>query len=262
MWMRYVFLRAASAASLLLLPALLRQGRRVRRETPRLPDAAGPRVGVVSAVSDDDRRDEGDAVPLELLVVGESTAAGVGAADHGEGLAGQAALGLARRTGRAVRWRVVGRTGIAAGEAARELVAEAVSEPADVVVLAFGVNDTLRFHSPRRWTRDLRALVEGLRAEGSDLAVVLSAVPPMGRFPALPQPLRAVLGLRARVLDGAARRLAGGMARARHVAMPEMVDDDVGPFFCADRFHPSPRGYAVWGAALGDACARLLDSAR
>lgn len=260
--MRELALRAASAASLLLLPALLPQGRRVRRDTPRLPDAAGPKEGVVTPPDDTgDRGDagrSGDAAPIRLLVVGESTAAGVGAADHGEGLAGQVATRLAALAGRPVAWRVVARTGITAGGAARDLMADALSAPADVAVLAFGVNDTLRFHAPARWASDLETLIAGLRRDAPGLPVLLSAVPPMGRFPALPQPLRAVLGLRARVLDDAGRRLARRVPGLTHVPMPAMEGGDAVPYFCADRFHPGPRGYAVWGEAVAEAAHRIM----
>jgi lysophospholipase L1-like esterase len=127
----------------------------------------------------------------------------------------------------------------------------------DVAVVALGVNDTLRLHSPARWSRDLRGMIEYLRFRCGPLPVVLAAVPPMGRFPGLPQPLRGVLGLRATVLDRAAARLAGEMEAVHHVPMP-LAPGSVEHFFCADRFHPSPRGYAEWGAVLGRAAAAAL----
>jgi lysophospholipase L1-like esterase len=124
-------------------------------------------------------------------------------------------------------------------------------------VVALGVNDTLRLHSPGRWTTDLRRLIGLLRERCGAVPVVLASVPPMGVFPALPQPLRGVLGLRAAVLDRAAARLAGEMDAVRHVPVPIPVGA-VDAFFCADRFHPSPYGYALWGEALGRAAAAAL----
>ncbi|HEX6911468.1 MAG TPA: SGNH/GDSL hydrolase family protein, partial [Longimicrobium sp.] len=194
-----------------------------------------------------------------LLVLGESTAAGVGAADHGQGLAGQAAAALAAGTGRPVHWRVIGRNGATARFARRELLAPAADVAADVAIIALGVNDTLRLHAPARWTADLRALVHLLRERCGALPVVLAGVPPMHRFPALPQPLRGVMGMRAAVLDRAAERLAGQLNAVRHVHVP-LPPAEVDGFFCPDRFHPSPRGYAAWGAALGSAAAAMLES--
>ncbi len=241
-------LRAASTLSIgLLAPVLVHQGRRVRATTPRVPEAPGPRTGEVA----------GAGAAVDLLVLGESPAAGVGAADHHEGLAGQAARALAAEAGRRVRWRVLARNGATAATACDELLAPATGVAADVAVVALGVNDTLRLHSPARWTSDLRRLIGLLRERCGPVPIVLAAVPPMGVFPALPQPLRGVLGLRAAVLDRAAAQLAAEMDAVRHVSVPlpaGAVDD----FFCTDRFHPSPSGYARWGAALGRAAAAAL----
>jgi lysophospholipase L1-like esterase len=241
-------LRLASTLSIALLaPVLVAQGRRVRRTTPRLPEAPGPTTGEIG----------GGGAPVRLLVLGESTAAGVGAANHQEGLAGQVARSLAAATGRPVRWRVLGRNGATAATTRASLLAPAADVAADIVVVALGVNDTLRLHAPARWTADLRRLMDGVRARCGPVPVVLAAVPPMGRFPGLPQPLRGVMGLRATVLDRAAARLAGEMEAVHHVPVP-LPPAEVARFFCADRFHPSPHGYAQWGAALGRAAASAL----
>ena len=240
-------LRIASTLGLALAPVLVVQGRRVRRTTPRLPEAAGPREGVAP----------GAGPPLRLLVLGESTAAGVGAGDHSEAVAGQAARSLAAHAGRAVHWRVLGRNGATAATTRTELLAPAGGVAADVAVIALGVNDTLRLHGPGRWAADLRALIAAVRERCGAVPVVLSAVPPMERFPALPRPLRDVLGVRARLLDRTAARLAREMEAVSHVPMPPMEGDSASPFFCEDGFHPSVHGYRLWGAALGRAAAEL-----
>jgi lysophospholipase L1-like esterase len=238
---------ASQAAVALLAPVLMRQGKRVRRTTPRLPEAAGPRTGEIA----------GRGAPIRLLVLGESTAAGVGAADHGEALGGQAAASLAAKTGRPVHWRVLGRTGATAASVRTEVLGPAEGVAADVVVVALGVNDTLRLRTPGTWTGDLRRLIGEVRARCGAVPVILASVPPMGAFPGLPQPLRGVLGLRATVLDRAAARMAGEMEAVRHVRVP-LPTGPVDAVFCGDRFHPSPLGYAQWGAALGQAAATEL----
>ena len=245
---RGLLLRAGSAASLALLPLLLAQGKRVRRDTPRLPEAGGPREGEVP----------GDGVPIRLLLIGESTAAGVGAPDHERGLAGSTARTLAQATGRGVRWRVIGRNGATAHAARTELLADAAGVEADVVVVALGVNDTLRFHRSSRWRADLAALVDAIRGRCGAVPVVLASVPPVGRFPALPQPLRGALGLRASLLGRAAARLARESDGVVYDALLPLPENEVAGFFCEDAFHPSVDGYAVWGRSLGEAAAKML----
>lgn len=238
-------LRVASALTLALAPVVFLQGRRVRRSVPRLPEAPEPHEGVA----------RGEGAPLHLVILGESTAAGVGARSHARGLAGWTATGLAAQTGRPVHWRAVGRSGASARTTTAELVPRLAGGRADVVVVALGVNDVLQLRRSAAWAADVAALVEAVRAAVGPVPVLLCGVPPVGRFPALPHPLRGVLGLRARLLDTALRRVGGTAEGAHHVPLPPLRG---GHFFCEDRFHPSEEGYAVWGRALGRAAAPLL----
>ncbi|MEA5446681.1 SGNH/GDSL hydrolase family protein [Gammaproteobacteria bacterium AB-CW1] len=177
----------AAQASWLLLPVVVLQGAYLRLTVPRLGEAPGARSGRV----------DGEGPVLRLLVVGESTAAGVGATDQARGLARWTAETVAALSGQAVAWRVLGRNGATAHSARVRLLESAEDVEADLAVLVLGVNDTLRFHGPRRWRRDLTRLVDALRRRCGPVPVVLAAVPPMQRFPAIPSPTRQVLGLRA-----------------------------------------------------------------
>lgn len=231
-----------------LLPLLLLQGRYVRRVTPLLPAAAGPDVGMAP----------GAGPLLSLLVLGESTVAGVGAPDHASGLTGQVAQGLAERTGRAVRWRALGASGYTAARARERLLPKLPAEPADAVVLALGVNDALQGRAPACWAADLAELIAGVRERVGHVPVLLAGVPPIGLFPALPQPLRWAMGWRAATLARAAARLAPTLARVRYsAARLESADG----FFCADRFHPSAAGYHAWGGLLAAELAEWLAAA-
>lgn len=238
-------LHIASAASLALGPVLVAQGRAVRRDTPQLPEASGPREGVA----------KGSAPALRLIVLGESTVAGVGVATQAEALASRIAETLAARTGRSVTWRAAGQSGITAAGARRVLVPMLSPEPADVAVVALGVNDTLRMRGPSRWAADLTTLLDALRLRSGSVPIFLAAVPPMGHFPALPQPLRGALGLRAGLLDATAAELAPRLQRVFHLpttlpATPAM--------FSADGFHPSAEGYRRWGGLLAEGIAGAL----
>ncbi|MFD8493834.1 SGNH/GDSL hydrolase family protein [Amycolatopsis sp. NPDC059657] len=220
--------------AVLLAPVLFAQALHVRRVTPKLPGASGPVTGSVPG---------GD--PLRLLVLGESTVDGVGAASHEEALTGQLALALAERTGRGVRWQAVGRTGANARVVLAELLPAA--EPADLVVIALGVNDTIELHSAGRYRRDLLRLVVAVRRELGPVPVLLAGVPPMDRFPVLPQPLRAVLGARSAALDEAAARLTR-VPGVGHAPMPSEILS--GDLFAEDGFHPGPTGYRDWATQL------------
>ena len=79
--------RLSRVAMIPVAPVLFVQGKRLRRDTPILPDAALPWHGTVAGPD-----------PLRLLVLGDSTAAGVGADTQDDALPGNLARELSART--------------------------------------------------------------------------------------------------------------------------------------------------------------------
>lgn len=238
----------ASAVTAPLLPLLVLQGRRVRRVTPRLPEAPGPSHG----------RSGSGTPSLSLLVVGESTVAGVGAASHESALTGQLALVLAERVGREVHWRAVGANGATAACTREVLLPRIPAGPVDLLVIALGVNDVLRLHSPGRWRRDLERLVISIRERVGMSPVVVAAMPPLGRFPAFPEPLRSVLGARATALARATRHIERSLENV--TVCTGTMDEDMS-HYATDRFHPSELGYQAWARLMATDLAKAADSA-
>jgi len=234
-------------AALPLYPLLLMQGRHARRVTPRLPEASGPTSGMAGASH--------GGTPLTLLTIGESPVAGVGVGSHEEAITGCFAAALAERLARPVAWQAHGRNGVTVREAMHTVLPQVPAAPADIVLVAFGVNDTTAFRSASRWRADLQALLRAVEARCSPRLLLLSGVPPVGLFPALPHPLRWVLGMKARSLDLAARELVGAGHRALHVPL-EL--DPHGGLMASDGFHPSHAGCLAWAAALAARSADAL----
>ncbi|AFT71792.1 GDSL-like lipase/acylhydrolase domain protein [Alloalcanivorax dieselolei B5] len=223
-------------ALLLLSPWLLWQAKRTRATTPRLPEAGGEPSGR-----------SGDTGPaLRLLVVGESTAAGVGVGDHQQGLAAHLAAQLSRRHGRTVLWRTVGVNGIRAAA----LIGHLPRAPeTDVAIISLGVNDTTGLTRRRGYRHALTALIAELRRDKAELPVYLLAVPPMQRFTALPRPLRDLLGWRAQGLDRVQQDLARTLAGVHHLAYPPVEGKDL---LAEDGYHPSEQGYALIARTVAD----------
>jgi lysophospholipase L1-like esterase len=230
----------AQTGTYLLLPFLLLQGLWVRLRTPRLPEAAEPYSGVVESLGQ----------PLDLIVLGESPVAGIGAPTHELALTGRIAAALARRAARSVRWQALGLSGATAQRALRELVPLMAGKRVDIVVVVLGVNDVLGWRGPSRWAHDLELLIAEVRQQTGAPLIILTGVPPFQCFPAFPRPLNSVLGRRARLLDRAAADLAAALSGVIHVSSLFELDKE---FFCADGFHPSQMGYAVWGERLAEA---------
>lgn len=228
-------------ATMAALPLLGLQGLWVRLRTPVLPEAGPPFTGVARQPTG-----EPTAALVRLLVLGESTAAGVGATSHGAGLAGCTAAALAACLNAPVAWHAHGRSGATAASVRRELLPTVPLQQADIVLIALGVNDTIRRTASAAWYAEMAALVDDVCMCLCPTQIILAGVPPMARFPALPSPLRQFLGDRSVRLDGELARLAATAPDVRHCPTPLPEPRH----FAADRFHPGPEGYAAWGEVV------------
>lgn len=210
-------------------PLLVAQALWVAARARRLPEAGGPRDGVAGRGSE-----------LRLLILGDSSAAGVGVADQAQALAGQVVAALSVRC--CVRWRLLARSGATVGRAAAMLDALG-EERFDVALVALGVNDVKNGVRLAAFEAGYGALLEALRGRFGVGHVVISGVPPMGAFPILPSPLREVMGARAGRFDAVLRRLAEA-GDASHLPMDFEMDASA---MAEDGFHPGAAVYAQWG---------------
>ncbi|MCE8006890.1 SGNH/GDSL hydrolase family protein [Aestuariivita sp.] len=222
-------------ARVALFPVLVAQALQVRRRALKLPEAAGPRQGAAGSGPD-----------LRLLVLGDSSAAGVGARHQDEALAGQLVARLSAH--HRVTWRLEARTG-ATTRAALDRVARLEDARFDVAVVALGVNDVTRAVPLPVWMRQQRRLIHLLTDRFGVRRICLSGLPPMGEFPLLPHPLRWVLGRQATRFD---RALSGLAADHPQVNLSSMVFDLDVSHMAEDGFHPGPEVYAAWAKILAD----------
>jgi len=225
------------AARLALGPVLLPQAKWLRRKALRLPEAAGPRQGQV-----------GEGTPgLRLLVVGDSSAAGVGVADQAQALALPLAHRLRDLLGMPVGWQLVAQTGVDTAEA-RRLLSQSQLAPADVVVTALGVNDVSSQASAASFVAQTDLLWSELRQRTGARWAVISGLPPMHRLAAVPQPLRWYLGRYAAWLDAALRDWAEGR-QLGYCALQWACDQSA---LAEDGFHPGPMLYPQWASRLAE----------
>jgi lysophospholipase L1-like esterase len=222
----------------LLAPALLWQGSRLRRTALRLPEAAGDRTGLIP----------GDvAHALRLLFVGDSSAAGVGVDWQHEGLAQQTAQMVAAASGKTVHWTLVAKSGVNTREAI-ELFRAQPAQPADVVIAALGVNDVTSQNSASRFVQDYAELLGWVERRSGATAAVLSGLPPLHILPAAPQPLRWYLGQCAQRLDTALRAFSASRGNVRFVSLAWAKAEDM----ACDRFHPGKAQYQHWATLVAE----------
>lgn len=225
---------------LALAPLLLAQGVYVRRVTPRLPEAPGRRSGV-----------SGVGPALSLLILGDSAAAGVGASSQATALAGRLAEELMADF--RVSWQLHAESGVTTNDLVARLAGVAGGR-FDVAIVSIGVNDVITGRRTRQWTAALATLLDLLESDFGVRHVLLSALPPMHRFTALPQPLRWCVGLRARRFNDELVRFAGRDGRCAVVSLNYPRDPS---FLAPDGFHPGEPAYRHWAAAVAASVRQL-----
>jgi lysophospholipase L1-like esterase len=190
-----------------------------------------------------------DAATLRLVLLGDSTAAGVGVSRTEDTVGGRLAT-LLGETGRRVVLDGVGVSGSRAGDLRTQVSRAVLHGRPDVAVILVGANDATHLTSLDAVQRDLGDAVARLRAAG--VAVVVGTCPDLGGARAFAQPLREIAAWSGRRTGAAQReavRLAGGV--------PVDLAARTGPVFRADPgtlsedgFHPSADGYDLWALAL------------
>lgn len=218
---------------LALAPVLLTQAVRVRANALKLPEAGGPRTGQI-----------GTGPALSLLILGDSSAAGVGVDLQDQALAGQLTRLLSKNF--TVNWELVAKTGATTGSTLKRLQ---TTTPAhfDIIVTALGVNDVTHAVPFRVWKKQQKLLLAQLDHLFHPRLVYLSGVPPLGRFPILPQPLRWTLGRQASRFDRALAKSLAPINNAQHVPFDLPLDPAK---MAKDGFHPGPDIYALWAKEM------------
>ena len=220
-------------AKIALAPVLLMQALQVRRRALILPEPSGPRRGKL-----------GQGPALRLLILGDSSAAGVGASHQSLALSGQLAQILGQKC--ALDWQLEAETGATSASALARL--ETLPQQRfDAAIVALGVNDVTRAVPLARFLARRRAIHGLLRSRFGVTTIIASGLPPMGHFPLLPQPLRWTLGRTARRFDDALATLCAADPGSCHLPLDLPFEPQ---FVAADGFHPSEVAYAKWAGLL------------
>lgn len=231
-----------------LSPILYFQGRRVLKTMPKLPEATG-NIGVVGT----------SARPLQLLVLGESTMAGVGVDTHEKGFTGALARYLSEHLATGVSWKVFAESGHTAKTALEKLVPMIEGEQADLVVVGLGANDAFTVNRPERWGKQVVALIAALRDKLGNVPIVFLSVPPIKEFPAFSSSLRFIVGnlavLLSNELDRRVINLPGVYYASQCLVLKEWFKIHGAHLkrsdFFSDGVHPSELTYRIWAETTG-----------
>ena len=190
--------------------------------------------------------------PIELAVLGDSSAEGLGAATAAETPGAIVANGLAAASQRPVRLTTVAKVGAESTDLLDQVdrLLAWVARP-DVAMIMIGGNDvTHRIKVPVA-VRALGTAVARLRDVGCE--VVVGTCPDLGTIEPMAQPLRTVARRWSREL-AAAQTITVVEAGGRTVSLADLLGPEFAAspaeLFSADRFHPSSAGYERLAAAM------------
>jgi lysophospholipase L1-like esterase len=190
-----------------------------------------------------------DGEPLRFTVLGDSTAAGLGAGDPDRAYATVLAERLGER-GYRVELTAFGVSGARVHDVLEEQVPLAVATEPDLVFVGIGANDVTHLTTLHDVEHDMAEALEQLQGTGAAVAV---AGPPDMRAAAWLEPLRSLAGWRGRMVAGRIE----AAARDRNIPVVPLAEL-AGPYFAenpedayaSDDFHPGAGGYRAWADAI------------
>lgn len=265
---------AAVAKDMLFAPVYLYQGRKIKRDTVRLPEPNGERHGQVQLNSTTDTPKEHTQPMLNLMIVGDSAAAGVGSETQQEALVGNLIPILTQQpiiqtTFNTLNWSLQATTGHTSFDILRRLyVLPAPSQPIDVMVLSVGVNDTTSSVSVDKWQQQIENIITIVQRKFGVRELIFLSLPPMAQMPAIPAPLNNFVGAKASILDNTLQQVCAAQDAVTYMAtdFARMIDEhsngtpiDIRVMFASDGFHPSSLMYGYWAQQLVELIVKLLD---
>jgi len=201
----------------------------VRRNIVELPEPSGSRKGTT-----------GKGPPLKVLILGDSAAAGVGVDHQDSALSGQLLNHL--NPDFQVSWQLEAFTG-ASTKCILQHIMEMGNQQFDILLTSLGVNDVTANVTIPKWLSLQKSLHEKCFEQFQCQFIIASALPPVAKFPALPQPLRWYLGRRAKQFNRELQKLTSKHKHVHYLDIGDMEDLGV---MAADGFHPGEQVYQQW----------------
>lgn len=230
-----MFLKASTIA---LIPALIIQGNKVKKNTLRLEEPAGERQG-----------ESGQGKALSILIVGDSAAAGVGVKNQSDALLGGVLKQLQDQFH--LRYRLHAKTGHTSSQVIQALD-ELNSQHYDVVLTSVGVNDVTKLMPADVWIKKQHKLYAKIEEKFTPTLIIVAGVPPMNLFPALQNPLGWLFGQYAKKMNQKLAKLIAQNPKMSWVEYDIQHYQALNLEMAEDGFHPSKEIYAIWAAQVAD----------
>lgn len=241
---KYIF---GALISLPFLPIMYFQGKRISNSVPKLPEASGNNGKIFHEKTINEK-------PLEIICIGESTIAGVGAKTHQEGFAGTLGSEISRLFARNVNWKVYAKSGYTAHLVTTKLIPEITEINIDLIIIGLGGNDAFTLNRPSRWKAQLRQLIEVLRTRFPETSIVFCNMPPIKEFPAFTRLIKFTIGNLVEILGKELQKVVSEYESVFFFNEKITLKKWINKFdknkkqedFFSDGVHPSNLTYQIW----------------
>ena len=240
--MNYTFWKICS---LPLIPLLIVEGIRIRKNVPRLPEAKNPN-GVVES--------QPGGLPFNIIAIGESTFAGVGVETHQEGFTGTFAQEIGTKTGLNVSWQVYARSGYTVKKMTHKLIPKINQYKPDLIIIGAGGNNAFKLRSLKSWRKDIQEMINVLQDKFPNTPIAFTNMPPIKDFPAFSKPVKFVLGNLVNFFGAELKRVVLTFDNVFYSDKEIVLSDWIRKFhfklgtsdFFSDGVHPSKLTYQTW----------------
>lgn len=233
-----------------LLPILYFQGKKVRKNVPKLPEARDPK-GYIKTTSEK---------TLKIIALGESTFAGVGVDLHKNGFIGALAKQISEEKNISILWKVYAKSGYTAKMVRKRLLPLIEESNADLIIIGLGGNDAFRLNSPETWMFQINLLIRKLKRKYPKTPIYFTNMPPIKEFPAFTNTIKFVIGNLVEILGKRLHRKVKSrkniyynneIIRLETWQKRYNVKGEVSDFF-SDGVHPSMLTYQIWGKDMAN----------
>lgn len=250
---------------LALVPVYIYQGLKLKKTALRLPEAQGERSGHIQLIDNNIETKEKKKAILNLMLVGDSSAAGVGVSSQHQALAGQLIeqlqlLPKIQQDFSELNWSLHATSGHTSFDTLRRLYVIAKPQtPVDVMIVMLGVNDTTTNVSPAKWQAQLCEIINLSKRKFGAKYILFPCLPPMQNMPAIPRPLNQLMGQKTQVMND---KLLEVCEQYDDVLAVPIDFRETGlsatQLFAEDGFHPSAVTYSFWAAHLAKTISELV----
>lgn len=227
-----------------LSPVLIIQGWIIQHKLKKLPEAEGN-----SGLAGNKYKKH-----KSILIIGESTMAGVGINEHREGFAGTLAQELSTQLEIKISWQVHAKRGFTAKQVTRYIVPEINEKQFDLIVVGLGGNDTFAIRNPYKWIKHINELIELLHHKFNNTPVAFLNLPPIKDFPAFSFLMKKTMGNLVFILNNALKEFITNQPKVYFNSEPIQLKNWIKEFeefkdssnFFSDGVHPSELTYKLW----------------